>query len=114
MPSFLKTPKTRSEPYRRYVASLPCYRCGLVGFSQCAHGDEGKGMGLKTDDLTGYPLCGPRYMEPGCHEYVGRQMDRDTRRALEQAGALWTKRELCAMSHLDRKLHKLLMKLGVM
>lgn len=114
MPSFLKTPRTRSEQYRRYVASLPCYRCGIEGFSQAAHADEGKGMGLKTDDLTCYPLCGQRINDAGCHEYVGRQMDREMRRGFEQAGALWTKRELCAMSHLDRKLHRLLMKLGVM
>lgn len=114
MPSFLKTPKTRSEPYRRYVASLPCYRCGLVGFSQAAHADEGKGMGLKTDDMTCYPLCSTSYGDPGCHEFVGRAMDRDTRRTYEKAGAAWTQFELIRMSQEDRKLRELLMKLGVL
>jgi len=114
MPSFLKVPKVRSEPYRRYIASLPCYRCGVHGYSQAAHADEGKGIGLKTDDLTCYPLCGPRLRDPGCHEIVGRSMDRDYRRVYEQEGAAWAKAELIRQSQEDRKLRELLLKLGVL
>lgn len=114
-----KVPKVRSEPYRRYVASLPCYRCGIHGYSQAAHADDGKGMGLKTDDLTCYPLCGPHhsvgmFMLPGCHDYVGRHMLRDDRRGFEQAGAAWAQAELIRQSQEDKKLRELLMKLGVL
>lgn len=109
-----KVPKVRSEPYRRYVASLPCYRCGIHGYSQAAHADEGKGMGLKTDDLTCYPLCGPRLDEPGCHEFVGRALAREDRRAYEITGAAWAQAELIRQSQDDKKLRELLMKLGIL
>lgn len=109
-----KVPKVRSEPYRRYIASLPCYRCGIHGYSQAAHADEGKGMGLKTDDLTCYPLCGPRTGEPGCHEFVGRNSLRSERRGFEQAGAGWAKDALIRQSQEDKKLRELLMKLDIL
>lgn len=109
-----KVPKVRSEPYRRYIASLPCYRCGIHGYSQAAHADEGKGMGLKTDDLTVYPLCGPRWQETGCHEFVGRKMTRADRRGFEIAGAAWAQDKLIRQSQEDKKLRELLMKLGVL
>jgi len=109
-----KVPKVRSEPYRRYIASLPCYRCGIHGYSQSAHADEGKGMGLKTDDLTVYPLCSVRHDNSGCHEYVGRHMHRNERRGFEQAGAAWARDALIRQSQEDRKLRELLLKLGVL
>ena len=115
-----KTPITRSEPYRRYGASLPCYRCGIEGYSQAAHADAGKGMGIKTDDLTVYPLCaahftgGRAFLLPGCHDYVGRSMGRDERRAYEIGGAAWTQDRLIQMSQEDKKLRTLLLKLGVL
>jgi len=37
------------EGYMALVRRLPCIRCGVVGFSQFCHADEGKGMALKTD-----------------------------------------------------------------
>ena len=57
----------RSEPYRRLVASLPCIACGIEGFSQHAHGNQGKGMAIKACDLYAFPLCAPRPGEIGCH-----------------------------------------------
>ena len=45
------------EPYRRLVAQLPCMWCGISGYSQHAHLNLGKGLNLKTDDRTGFPLC---------------------------------------------------------
>lgn len=69
----------RSEAYRRYVASFPCFRCGLAGSSQCAHANKGKGMGMKVCDRRTFPLCFP------CHSDFDqtRGMTRDQRRALE-------------------------------
>ena len=67
----------RDESYRRWVASLPCAHCGVEGFSQAAHGDQGKGMGIKAGDDTCYPACGPHpvgrnaRLYPGCHWQIG-------------------------------------------
>jgi hypothetical protein len=74
------------EAYRRLVRAMPCMRCGIVGFTQFCHADEGKGMGLKTDDRRGWPGCGPHGEEPGCHHYVGTsgQLPRQEKRALEE------------------------------
>lgn len=56
-----------SEPYRRLVAAMPCVHCGIQGYSQHAHLNLGKGLALKTDDRTGFPLCCTRPDEEGCH-----------------------------------------------
>lgn len=61
-----KTKPMRSEPYRRWVASLPCACCGISGFSQCAHANGG-GMGTKDSDLRTFPLCCTRPGDMGCH-----------------------------------------------
>ena len=47
-----KAAPVRSEPYRRAVATLPCAICGVHGYSQAAHANQGKGMGMKACDLT--------------------------------------------------------------
>ncbi|MHA3905167.1 hypothetical protein ACTPOE_16805 [Castellaniella sp. WN] len=57
----------RSVEHRRAVASLPCARCGVVGFSQAAHANAGKGLGLKTSDALTFPLCCSRPGVVGCH-----------------------------------------------
>lgn len=91
-----KANRLRSEDYRRLVASLPCAHCGIVGFSQCAHGDEGKGLSIKSSDDTCYPACCPRPGEPGCHHLIGAsgQYTRDERRELEQRYAAQTRQQL--------------------
>ena len=62
-----KDAPARSEAYRRIVAAMPCANCGIAGYSQHAHANEGKGMGIKTDDRAGFPLCAPRPGIEGCH-----------------------------------------------
>jgi len=49
------------------VSCLPCIYCGVIGYSQHAHANEGKGMGLKVDDRRGFPLCCSRPGVEGCH-----------------------------------------------
>lgn len=76
------------EAYRRLVRQMPCFRCGISGYTQFCHTDLGKGMGLKTDDRGGWPGCGLRpgpggELIDGCHHYVGREMSREDRRAFE-------------------------------
>jgi hypothetical protein len=80
-----KAQPVRDEEYRRWVASLACAHCGIEGYSQCAHGDEGKGMSIKSSDDTCYPACGPRPSEPGCHWLIGTSgtLGREERRDLE-------------------------------
>lgn len=63
---FAKARPVRSESYRRWVASLPCIACGIVGYSQCAHANGG-GMGTKDCDLRTFPLCCARPGHQGCH-----------------------------------------------
>ena len=57
----------RSESYRRWVSTLPCIVCGLVGFSQCAHPNSGRGLGQKASDLDCFALCCTRGGFPGHH-----------------------------------------------
>lgn len=68
----------RSEQYRRLVASLPCVRCGIEGYSQAAHGNSlhfGKGRGLKSSDAALFPLCCNRPGTQGCHERHDQYID---------------------------------------
>lgn len=76
----------RSEAYRRLVAMMDCAHCKIQGLSQCAHADQGKGLSIKSDDRTCFPLCGPHPSgEPGCHWRIGTsgQYSREERRKLE-------------------------------
>jgi hypothetical protein len=63
----------QSEAYMRVVRQLPCMHCGHPAPSQFCHSDEGKGAGIKSDCREGWPGCGPRIGEPGCHHLVGTQ-----------------------------------------
>lgn len=82
---FPKARIVRSESYRRWVASLPCIACGIEGFSQAAHANHGKGLGMKTCDLMTFPLCAPHGFHMGCHAMHDQCLDmtRDERRELE-------------------------------
>lgn len=90
-----------SEAYRAAVRALPCYRCGVVGFTQFCHSDQGKGAGLKTDDRHGWPGCGPHpgpggALVPGCHHEVGSTgaLGKTGRRAFEAEAAAATRHTL--------------------
>ena len=86
----------RDKGYRRAVASLPCFNCGVEDYSQAAHADEGKGMGIKSSDDTCYPLCADRIGVVGCHSAIGANaaLSRKARREFEQAGAKWARVKL--------------------
>lgn len=91
-----KDKPVRSKAYRQAVASLACVRCGISGYSQCAHEDIDKGGGRKADDRRSYPACGPRLGEPGCHYLIGtaRIYPKHERRALEDKWVRQTQQEL--------------------
>lgn len=94
-----KADPVRSEAYRRAVASLPCVICGIYGFSQAAHANTGKGMGMKACDLTLFPACCARPGEEGCHARLdqGALYPKHVRRALEPVWAADTQRKVRAM-----------------
>lgn len=76
----------RSEPYRRFVASQDCFGCAIGSWSQCAHGNTGKGRGIKVGDERSFPLCCARFGLVGCHQQFDLCIDmtREIRRALEE------------------------------
>lgn len=54
--SFPKRKTTRSEPYKKFIRSMPCLICGR----QAIHHHEplnGHGIGLKGPDDEAIPLC---------------------------------------------------------
>lgn len=108
------------EPYRRYVAALPCWMCHIEGYTQCAHADEGKGMGLKSDDRGCFPLCGPHpdrsLVRPGCHWDVGTGgiYTREQRRDIEARAGADTQQRLRDWAATDTVLRQLLQRIGVM
>jgi hypothetical protein len=79
------------EGYMAAVRKLPCAGCGRTSGIQFCHADEGKGVGIKTDCRRGWPGCGPRLLDPGCHEYVGRRMTKPERRKFEDLAAFRTR-----------------------
>ena len=89
-----KVAPVRSEAYRRAVAALPCVICLTQGFSQAAHANTGKGMGMKACDLTLFPACADRPGWRGCHSRLdqGALFSKDVRRALEPVWAADTQR----------------------
>jgi hypothetical protein len=94
--SLLKTPIFRSEEYRRLVSEMDCAHCGKWGPSQAAHADEGKGMALKADDRTCFPLCPDSPGYRGCHTLIGAtgKVSREQRRAYEKTYAAATRERI--------------------
>lgn len=91
-----KSAPVRSEAYRRAVAQLPCVICGIYGYSQAAHANTGKGMGMKACDLTLFPACADRIGMRGCHSKLdqGALFAKYVRRELEEAWAADTQRRV--------------------
>lgn len=86
----LKDNRHESEAWRRAVAALPCVLCQREGQTQAAHRNEGKGMGLKTDDALTAALC------TTCHSAIdqGPDFSRDERRRRLDVAILLTIRAL--------------------
>src|SRR4051812_1355536 len=76
----------RSEKLRRAIAGLDCVDCGRSGFTQAAHANMGKGMGLKSSDARVAALC------TTCHARLdqGGTMSKLDRRAYEDEMILRT------------------------
>jgi hypothetical protein len=88
------------EGYMRLVRQLPCAHCGVEGFTQFCHADEGKGAGIKSDCRLGWPGCGPRPGVRGCHYLIGteRIYPKEKRRALEACYGAQTREHLQSRS----------------
>lgn len=84
------------EGYKRLVRQLPCAHCGVEGYTQFCHSDQGKGMGIKTDSRRGWPGCGPHGGVAGCHHLIGSTgtLTREERRDLEDRYAAQTRAQI--------------------
>jgi len=67
-----KQTRIRNKAYRKFVASLPCYLCGIQGASQAAHIHEKmkKTMSKKESDDCIIPLC--HEGANNCHKSVDK------------------------------------------
>ena len=103
-----KDAPVRSEAYRRAVASLPCAYCGIEGYSQHAHENDGKGARLKVDDRRAMPLCCTRPGIEGCHvafdQYRLLPGGRDAHHDQGRAWAEQTRKQIEAAGHWPKKL----------
>lgn len=93
--NFPKPTTHRSPKWLRAVASLSCVQCGSPE-TQAAHRNEGKGMGIKTDDCMTAALC------PACHSAIdqGASMTREERRQRMDTAILKTIGELARAGRL--------------
>ena len=103
-----KDESVRSPAYRRAVAALPCVICKTPGYSQAAHANTGKGMGIKACDLTLFPACADRSGVVGCHTKLDQvaMFPKAVRRELEPVWAADTQRKIQAMGLWPKTLPK--------
>lgn len=88
-----------SEPLRRAVASLPCAKCNVQGYSQAAHANGytwGKGRGMKSTDAAIFPLCCTRPGVEGCHSRHDQYRD-VTKQTRDNVEALYIAKTLVAL-----------------
>lgn len=104
-----KPQPVRDPDYLRLVATLPCVWCGVRGFSQAAHANQGKGMATKSCDTTAMSLCGPRPDEVGCHALVdqGGVLTKDQRRELEELWGNQTRMKLRRLAQFDNGVRRI-------
>lgn len=102
-----KAQPLRDEGYRRLVATLPCCWCAVIGHSQAAHANFGKGMGIKASDAETFPLCGPS--GNNCHQHLdqGGQLIKAQRREYEELWACHTRMRLRQMAAGDADVRKI-------
>lgn len=102
----------RDEDYRRLVAALPCSICGVSGASQAAHSNSGKGLALKTCDLTCFPLChdGANGHHRAWDEY---RFGRDVQRDYERRYAAITHDDLRLIAQTDPNARRILVRVGL-
>jgi hypothetical protein len=93
-----KREPVRDEDYRRWVATLPCIRCGIHGHTQAAHPNQGRGQRQKADDTDCFPLCCTRPGIRGCHaehdQLIGITLEERRQRELDYIAAMKAMREL--------------------
>ena len=71
---FFKEKKIKDKKHLRFIASLPCLICGIIGRTQAAHIRTGNGAGAahKSGDDCTLPLCCSNIGTEGCHERQGK------------------------------------------
>lgn len=97
----IKQKTYRSEKWLKAVRSIDkCVLCGAYCQVQAAHRNEGKGMGIKTDDCLTAALC------VNCHSEIdnGARMDLIGRRNELDRAIILTIRELARNGKIEVKL----------
>ena len=94
----MTVPVTKENPlqhaaYMDIVRDLACCRCGKPPRSQFCHGDEGKGLAIKSDCRLGWPGCAE------CHHLVGStgSLGKAGRRHFEDEAARMTRALVMAL-----------------
>jgi hypothetical protein len=107
--AFPKTTATRSQKYRRIVASMPCKACGIQGYSQAAHPNAGKAKGSKADDRAVFALCAARPGIKGCHQKFDEYElgGRHAQSLMERAWGADTRRQITAQGHWPKNLEQI-------
>lgn len=67
----------RSNPLRKYIATLHCVHCDTP-YVQACHRNQGKGLGLRCSDGLEAALCPPEHFRID----QGKDLLRDERRSL--------------------------------
>lgn len=88
-PPIVKDQPVRHQGYLRLVAARPCKNCGVIGASQAAHENSGKGLGTKTGDTRTMPLC--HVGANNCHALFDQYKLFPTRAQHVAAGAKWAR-----------------------
>lgn len=85
-----KSRPLRSRKHLMDVASMPCIKCGIDGYTQAAHTNFGKGMGIKACDSQTFPLC------VYCHTWLDQsgKLNKDERRNLERSYVIKTRQKM--------------------
>jgi hypothetical protein len=90
-----KFPYFRDKNYLRYVASYPCFGCGIEGYSQAAHSNQSKwghGRSVKATDTATFPLCCQRPGHQGCHMMHDLRLDGLSKEKRNQQEDEWIER----------------------
>lgn len=109
-----KDEPVRSEGYRRWIASLPCFGCGIEGFSQCAHPNQGRGLGQKATDADCFPLCCTRPGHMGCHVMHDQLIDIDLQTRREVEDGFTAQAQAMARASTDPKVLAVLREVGLL
>jgi hypothetical protein len=102
--------RVRDPGHLAIVRSLPCVCKNLrdhhcEGVTQASHDDNGKGIGLKTSDLTCVPMCASGHRQWTDHNGPFAGWDRERRRTWFAACTALTLQKIAYHREFGRPVH---------